>query len=99
MRHVATSLMGHERSLSGLVFRENPLKSLVNAGVFSIVLMGTDDAAPLFRAEELVSRCKTILDFGRFDVKVPDDRNYFFGFTGHLERKMLEKGIVDRPIG
>ncbi|CAL8969085.1 hypothetical protein RHODGE_RHODGE_03525 [Rhodoplanes serenus] len=76
------------------------LKSLVNDAVFSIAILGTDKMLPLFTAEpELRSRRKETISLTAFDIAVKEDRQYFFGFAAKLERKMLDDGVVDAPIG
>jgi len=78
------------------------LKSLVNEGVFSIILMGTERTKDLFKYDpELHSRC--VVDGGvmldAFDVSKENDRIYFFKFVKRLEERMLADGIIDEPIG
>jgi Bacterial TniB protein len=82
------------------------LKTMVNEGVFSIVLLGTEELLPLFHStpeqpSELRSRCVpdeevTLAPFG---IKKERDRGYFFKFLKRLEVKMVEEGVVDRALG
>ncbi|GAB9109854.1 ATP-binding protein [Bradyrhizobium diazoefficiens] len=77
------------------------LKTMVNEGVFSIVLVGTDDLRPLFRSKELINR--TVSDeevtLRPFDIKKEADRRYFFKFLQRVEDEMVSAGIVDEPLG
>ena len=74
-------------------------KSLVNDGIFSIVLSGTQEAMPLLTCDpELQSRQKELLDFGAFRLN-PDDIEYFLNFVAFLETQMVKQKVVDAPIG
>jgi type II secretory pathway predicted ATPase ExeA len=83
------------------------LKTMVNDGVFSIVLLGTDEMLPLFHSpqkdkpSELRSRC--VMDeevtLQPFDIRKAEDRKYFFSFLKRLEIKMVEDGVVDHALG
>lgn len=77
------------------------LKTLVNEGIFSIVLVGTDEMRGLFRSKELKSR--TVADEDAtllpFDIKKEDDRKYFFRFLQRIEDEMVQRGVVDEPLG
>jgi type II secretory pathway predicted ATPase ExeA len=74
-------------------------KSLVNDGIFSLVLCGTEEVMPLLNCDgELQSRQKEVLDFGRFRLNA-EDLSYFLNFVALLESEMMTKGVVDAPIG
>lgn len=76
------------------------LKSLVNDAIFSLVLLGTEEALRLFAAnKEFTSRAKETVDLGKFEVESSEDREYFFGFAGYLEEEMLKKGVIDSRLG
>jgi hypothetical protein len=74
------------------------IKSLVNNGIFSVILMGTEETKRLFKLDpELLSRCVPDgdIDLDRFDIKQADDRNYFFKFVERLEARMIKDGVID----
>jgi AAA domain len=77
------------------------LKTMVNEGIFSIVLLGTEEMRGLFRSGELKSR--TVADedvtLEPFDIKKAADRAYFFKFLQRIEDAMVKDGVVDRPLG
>ena len=76
------------------------LKSLVNDAIFSLVLLGTEEALQLLSAnKEFTSRAKETVDLGKFEINVSEDRDYFFGFAGYLEEQMLEKRVIDSRLG
>jgi len=78
------------------------IKSLVNNGIFSVILMGTEDTKRLFKLDpELLSRCVPDgeIDLDKFDIKRAEDRNYFFGFVERLEKRMIRDGVIDDRIG
>jgi hypothetical protein len=76
------------------------LKSLVNDGLFSLVLLGTEEVTELFRrSSELSSRLKDAVHLGRLKIEFSDDRDYFFGFVAYLEESMVKNGVIDRRIG
>jgi hypothetical protein len=75
---------------------------LVNEGIFSIVLMGTDKVEKLFKMDsELKSRKFTQVEanMSKFDVWNADDRGYFFRFIDSLEDRMVKDGVVARKLG
>lgn len=74
-------------------------KSMLNDAVFSIVCMGTDDMRPLFKSKELAGRMKDTVDFGRFEISEQKERDYFFNFVAEFEEQMVEKRVIDGPIG
>jgi hypothetical protein len=77
------------------------IKTLVNEGVFSVILIGTDEMLGLFRSKELKSR--TVADedatLRPFDIKKAADRVYFFKFLQRIEDEMVKTGVVDEPLG
>lgn len=72
------------------------MRSLVNQGVFSLVLSGTDEMGPLFCDPELLSRTKEPVYFGPTDLTA--DLPEFFAFTQALCREMYAKGVIDAPF-
>jgi hypothetical protein len=74
------------------------LKSFVNDGLFSLVLMGTNDMLPVLRQPEVASRLKLQVDFDRFGTSSADI-DYFLVFVAKLEDEMVEYGVIDLPIG
>jgi hypothetical protein len=76
------------------------VKAMVNEGIFSVILVGTDEMLGLFRSKELKSR--TVADEDAtllpFDIKKEADRRYFFRFLQRIEDEM-KKGVVDEPLG
>jgi len=75
------------------------IKGLVNQGIFSVILMGTEEVRRLFANSELQSRNCGTIDLGAFDIKSKDDRRYFFTFVDDFEKRMLKDGVIDRPLG
>lgn len=74
-------------------------KSLVNDGIFSLMLCGTSKALPLLTCdEELQSRQTEWLNFGP-SLLTHDDLSYFFSFVALFEGQMLERQVIDGPIG
>lgn len=74
-------------------------KSLLNDGIFSLILSGTDEAMPLFTCDnEIQSRQRELIDFGPFTLST-NDIEYFLNFVAFLESEMLAKGVVAAPIG
>jgi hypothetical protein len=75
------------------------IKSLVNEGVFSIIVMGTAKAHRLFEADpELNSRKIADINLDPVDLSVPTERRYFFKFVGQIDRQMERDGIVENRI-
>ena len=78
------------------------IHGLVNEGIFSIILMGTEKVEKLFKIDsELKSRKFTQdeADMSKFDVCNADDRGYFFRFIGSLEDRMVKQGVVASKLG
>jgi hypothetical protein len=75
------------------------IKSLVNDGLFSVVLSGTDKMTPLLTCDpELRSREREPIHFRKLDLTKEDCR-YFLDFVAHFEGKMKEFGVIDDYIG
>lgn len=75
------------------------IKSLVNDGLFSVVLAGTDKVNSLINCDpELLSRAKERIDFGRLRHN-EEDLRYFMKFVADLERKIIELKVMNNPIG
>ncbi|GEM_PF-1439313 len=74
------------------------LKSLLNDGVFSIVLSGTDDMRSLFTHAELRERSKPPINFAPPKVADTEGCLEFFRFTERLCNAMHAKGIVSLPF-
>lgn len=76
------------------------LKSLVNDGLFSIVVMGTADAELFFATnDELNNRRIEGVSLEPVDLRKPGDYDYFYKFVGRIDRQMVDDGIVDERIG
>jgi hypothetical protein len=78
------------------------IHGLVNEGIFSIILMGTEKVDNLFKIDsELKSRKVRDLraDLSAFKVTKAADRAYFFGFLKRLEDQMLARGVVSKKLG
>ncbi|MCK1603458.1 ATP-binding protein [Bradyrhizobium sp. 166] len=77
------------------------LKTMVNEGIFSVVLVGTEEMLALFRSKELKSRTVADEDVTLlpFDIKKEADRRYFFHFLARIEEEMVKTGVVDEPLG
>lgn len=75
------------------------LKGILNNAVCSIVALGTDDALPLFDHDELIGRVADQVDLGALDLKIPDDRDYFFDFVKTYEKRLVNDGVLDRTYG
>ncbi|MBR1178075.1 ATP-binding protein [Bradyrhizobium sp. KB893862 SZCCT0404] len=77
------------------------LKTMVNEGIFSVVLVGTEEMLGLFRSRELKSR--TVADedatLRPFDITKAGDRAYFFKFLQRVEDEMVKRGVVDEALG
>jgi len=74
-------------------------KSLINDGLFSIVVAGTEGLVTLLNCDpEFKSRQKPIIDFGRLRLE-PDDLIYFTNYIGLLESEMQDRGVIDGPLG
>nr|WP_314260789.1 AAA family ATPase [uncultured Devosia sp.] len=76
----------------------NALKSLVNDGLFSLVLVGTDRVRRLITFKENHSRQKRIVDFGAASLDDADDVTYFMQFVGRFERELVTAQVIDEPL-
>ncbi|AWO92670.1 MULTISPECIES: AAA family ATPase [Bradyrhizobium] len=75
-------------------------KSLVNDGLFAIVVMGTSDAELFFEMSgELNNRKFEGVSLEPVDLRRPDHYHYFYKFVGRIDRQMVRDGIIDEPIG
>ncbi|PXA90881.1 hypothetical protein DMC47_27075 [Nostoc sp. 3335mG] len=104
-RHRETNLVIIDEASNALKGTHNQLsmakaiKSLVNDGLFSIVLAGTSAVNSLINCDpELMSRTKERIDFGRLRQNQPDLR-YFMDFVRDLENRMIQLQVMDNPIG
>lgn len=77
------------------------LKSLCNEGVFSIVLVGTEEMLQLFHiSPELKNRCvPEEVTLQACDIKNAKDRLFFFKFLKRLEDEIVAAGVVDCALG
>jgi hypothetical protein len=78
------------------------IKTMLNEGVFSIVVLGTDEVLNLFHiSKELKNRCvsEETVTLKAFDIKSVKDRVYFFKFLKRIEEEMVAAGVVDSPLG
>lgn len=78
------------------------LKTMVNEGVFSILLVGTEDLQPLFKSSEALNRSLPDHDCDLatpFDIKSKTDCEYFFPFFQALEDRLVKDGVVSKPLG
>ncbi len=74
------------------------MKSFVNDGLFSLVLVGTDRVKRLLQFSENHSRQKRIVDFGPASLDDPEDVQYFMQFVGRFEKEMLAKKVITEPL-
>lgn len=74
------------------------LKSILNDGVFSIVLAGTDKIAPIFAHEELRQRCEDPLDFSPPTISDYQGCLEFFRSTERLCEQIYDRRIVQAPF-
>lgn len=75
------------------------IKSLVNDGLFSVVLSGTDKMLPLLTCDpELRSREREPILFRKLDLTTEDCR-YFLDFVAHFEMRMKNSGVIDDYVG
>ncbi|BBO14793.1 ATP-binding protein [Bradyrhizobium sp. TM102] len=78
------------------------IHGLVNEGIFSVILMGTEKVERLFKMDDELKSRKVLdmkADLSRFDVAKAEDRGYFFGFIDRLESQMVKDGVVTRKLG
>ncbi|MGO3928356.1 TniB family NTP-binding protein [Rhodopseudomonas pseudopalustris] len=77
------------------------LQSLINAAAFSVVMVGTDEMKRFFKANpELQTRgqVRPEISMAPFEIRDPEQREYFFRFVGRLEKRMLADGVIDEPM-
>lgn len=75
------------------------IKSLVNEGVFAVVVMGTAKAHRLFEVDpELNTRKTADINLDPVNLAVPSERSYFFKFIGQIDRQMEREGIVETRV-
>lgn len=77
---------------------QKAFKSLVNEGLFSLVICGTEKVMSLIDDAELLSRRKEIIDFSKLKLTVTD-LAYFRKFVEYLEGEMLARQVISSPIG
>jgi hypothetical protein len=97
----AHELLRHDGGKTGMAMAMM-LKSIVNEGAFSIVLVGTEELLQLFHiSRELKNRCLTDeeVTLAAFDIKKEKDRTYFFKFLKTIEDRMAQDDVVDRKLG
>ena len=76
------------------------IKSLVNEGVFAVVVMGTAKAHRFFEVDpELNTRKTADINLDPVNLNVPSERSYFFKFIGQIDRQMEYIGIVEARVG
>jgi hypothetical protein len=79
------------------------IHGLVNEGIFSVILMGTEKVDRLFKMDDELKSRKVPpdmeADLSKFDVAKAEDRGYFFGFIDRLEDKMVAKKVVSKKLG
>lgn len=92
----AHNLLAHSRNTSVM---GKAIRSLVNDGLFSVVLAGTDEVLPLLREDkELRSRYREGIWLNKLEL-THDDCSYFMSFASYFETELISRGIVDHPIG
>jgi hypothetical protein len=76
------------------------IKSLVNDGLFAVIVMGTEDANLFFETSpELNNRKFDSISLKPVDLSNPDDFNYFYKLIGRIDRELVAQGILDERIG
>jgi hypothetical protein len=78
------------------------IQGLANDGIFSVVMIGTDDMKRLFKVnKELHNRVEagSEVSLAAYDIKKVEDRAYFFSFVDRLEKRMVKDGVIDESIG
>ena len=75
------------------------LKSLLNDGLFSLVVCGTEAVAPLFSSNvEFGSRLLTAINFAPPTVANTEGCNEVFDFAQRLCDEIYRAGVIDRPF-
>lgn len=75
------------------------LKSLLNDGLFSLVVCGTEEIMPLFVSGEFGSRLLLPIDFTPPAAASADGCNELFEFAQRLCDEIHRVGVIDRPFG
>lgn len=75
------------------------LKSLLNDGLFSLVVCGTEEIMPLFTSGEFGSRLLTQIDFTPPAAANAEGCNELFEFAQRLCDEIHRVGVIDRPFG
>jgi nucleoside-triphosphatase THEP1 len=76
------------------------IKSLVNDGLFAVIVMGTEDANFFFETSpELNNRKFDSISLNPVDLSNPDDFRYFYKLIGRIDRELVAQDILDEPIG
>lgn len=76
------------------------IKTLINAGLFGVIVMGTDDAKMFFETSpELNNRKFDHITLNPINLSNPDDFKYFYKLIGRIDREMVEQQILDEPMG
>lgn len=92
--------LGKSRKCEWAATIASHFKSLVNDGLFSIIVMGTSDAELFFEmSAELSNRRIEGVSLEPVDLRQPEHFHYFFRFVGRIDRQMVREGIIDEPIG
>ncbi|ABE62189.1 hypothetical protein Nham_1365 [Nitrobacter hamburgensis X14] len=76
------------------------IKSLINDGLFAVIVMGTDNVNLFFETStELNNRKFDSISLDPVDLSDPHDFTYFYKFIGRIDRELVAQGILDEPIG
>ncbi len=78
------------------------IQGLANDGIFSVIMIGTDDVKRLFKVnKELHNRVEagSEVSLAAYDIEKAEDRAYFFSFVARLEKRMVQDGVIDKSIG
>jgi hypothetical protein len=76
------------------------IKSLVNDGLFAVIVMGTEDANLFFETSpELNNRKFDSISLEPVDLSNPDDFSYFYKLIGRIDGELVAQGILDERIG
>jgi AAA domain len=95
----AHNMLGRDKSANAVTIA-SAIKSLVNDGVFSVIVMGTSDAHLLFEQySELNNRKFDKISLEPANLNDPQDYEYFFKFVGRIDREMVSKGIIEQRTG
>jgi predicted AAA+ superfamily ATPase len=76
------------------------LKRILDEGYAPIVFLGTEEALPIFSAnQQFNGRLLSPFDMSPLDSKDPADHNLFKGYCGRLDQQMVELGCITKPSG